>query len=169
MPFRQPTLRGSGLILRPMAEADRVPLGWAAADPFIWAQHPEPDRWTPEGFARYFDGGLASRGALVVAEADGGRLIGSSRYAAHDPDARRVEIGWTFLIRELWGGPTNRAVKRLMLDHAFHHVDAVVFRIGAANLRSRRAVEKIGARLDGAAPYDHVVYRLDASDWAARA
>ena len=63
-----------------------------------------------------------------------------------------VEIGWTFLARRLWGGRFNGAMKRLMLDHAFRFVDTVIFRIGETNLRSRRAVEKIGGRLIVGAP-----------------
>jgi RimJ/RimL family protein N-acetyltransferase len=169
MPFRQPTLSGYGLHLRPLTPADRAALGSAASDPLIWEQHPEPDRWTEAGFARYFDGALASGGALVILEEGTGRMIGSSRYDAHDAEARQVEIGWTFLLRDHWGGPTNRAVKRLMLDHAFDHVDTVAFRIGAANLRSRRAVEKLGATLRGTAPDDHVVYHLTSDGWSAGA
>ena len=55
-----------------------------------------------------------------------------------------IEIGWTFLARSHWGGAHNRELKRLMLAHAFKFVDNVIFFVGANNLRSQRAVEKIG-------------------------
>ncbi|WBO22193.1 GNAT family N-acetyltransferase [Sphingomonas abietis] len=58
-----------------------------------------------------------------------------------------VEIGWTFLATRCWGGAINGAMKRLMIEHAFGYVGTVLFFIGEDNLRSRRAVEKIGARL----------------------
>jgi RimJ/RimL family protein N-acetyltransferase len=164
MTFRRPHLDGARVRLRPLEAADRDALADAAADPLIWAQHPETDRWTEAGFARYFDGAIASGGALAILEAGTGRMIGSSRYHGHDPEAREVEIGWTFLVRDHWGGPTNAEVKRLMLDHAFAHVDRVLFRIGAENLRSRRAVEKLGARIVAAAG-DRVTYALTADTW----
>jgi RimJ/RimL family protein N-acetyltransferase len=71
----------------------------------------------------------------------------SSRYHEHDAERREVEIGWTFLVRKHWGGHTNREIKRLMLHHAFTFVDTVVFLVGEQNLRSRRAMEKIGGVL----------------------
>ncbi|MGB5249420.1 MAG: GNAT family N-acetyltransferase, partial [Gammaproteobacteria bacterium] len=60
---------------------------------------------------------------------------------------REVEIGWTFLSRDYWGGSYNAEIKQLMLEHAFSFVDTVVFWVGETNFRSRRAVEKIGGVL----------------------
>jgi adenylate kinase family enzyme len=76
-------------------------------------------------------------------------LIGASRYDNYDPEAREVEIGWTFLARPYWGGAYNADLKRIMLGHAFQSVETVVFLIDAQNLRSRRAVEKLGAIQSG--------------------
>lgn len=83
-----------------------------------------------------------------------GAVIGSSRYHAYDPERREVEIGWTFLARSHWGGATNRDLKAVMLAHAFASVDTVVFLVHPGNVRSQRAVEKLGAvrageRVDG--------------------
>ncbi len=55
-------------------------------------------------------------------------------------------IGFTFLITRPWGGHTNTELKALMLEHAFNTASSVWFHIGSNNLRSRRAVEKLGAR-----------------------
>ena len=96
-------------------------------------------------FRRFFDEGLASGGALVALDRADGRIIGSSRYHDYDPVQRVVEIGWTFLARSHWGGRYNGEMKRLMLEHAFTSVDRVIFVIGAGNIRSQRAVEKMGA------------------------
>jgi N-acetyltransferase len=165
----QPTLHGDGIVLRPLREADREPLRQAAADPLIWEQHPD-DRHRPERFAVYFDGALAAGSALVIAE-PGGRLIGSSRYGPDRvrPGSGAVEIGWTFLTRDHWGGRTNAEVKRLMIGHAFTAHDEVVFLVGTENLRSRRAVEKLGARLDDEHVdldgLPHVAYRLTRDAW----
>jgi RimJ/RimL family protein N-acetyltransferase len=168
MSFRQPVLTGPSIRLRPLRAGDRAALAAAASDPAIWAQHPEPDRFRDPAFSRYFEGGLASGGALAIEEAATGRVIGSSRYANHDPAARAVEIGWTFLTRDHWGGATNGELKRLMLDHAFGHVDAVLFQVGDRNLRSRRAVEKLGAVPAGTGREGHVVYRLHVDVWRVR-
>jgi len=84
-----------------------------------------------------------------VIERRSGRIIGSSRYWNLKPAESEVEIGWTFLEREFWGGQYNAELKSLMLDHAFRFVDRVVFVVGETNLRSQKALEKIGATLIG--------------------
>ncbi len=124
-------------------------------------------RWQPEAFAKYFESGLACQGALVAEDAVTGEVIGSSRYIGHDLLARSVEIGYTFLVRSRWGGPFNRELKRLMLEHAFGVVDSVWFVVGEKNWRSRRAMVKIGGVLvptEEAPPTDRapgrVFYRI---------
>jgi RimJ/RimL family protein N-acetyltransferase len=156
----QPVLRGELLELRPLRAADFDALYAAANDPLIWEQHPEHDRWKPEVFARYFDGAMASGGAFAIVERGTGRIVGSSRYAHLRAD--EVEVGWTFLERRFWGGRYNAELKRLMLGHAFRFVPRVVFVVGERNLRSRKALEKLGAHLLAreAGP-GKVVYALD--------
>jgi RimJ/RimL family protein N-acetyltransferase len=141
----QPTLTGTLLHLRPLRETDHEALRVAASDPLIWEQHPDPSRGTPEGFARFFRGAMESGGALLATDAATGAVIGSSRYAGLDVAASEVEIGWTFLTRQYWGGRYNAEMKQLMLQHAFQYVEFVVFRIDPANFRSQHATLKIGA------------------------
>jgi RimJ/RimL family protein N-acetyltransferase len=129
---RQPTLRGELLELRPLRAADFEPLFAVAADPLVWEQHPEHDRWREAVFDR------ATR-----------EPIGSTRYHDYDAERSEVEIGWTFLGRAYWGGTYNGELKRLMLGHAFESVDRVVFCIAHENIRSQRSVEKLGARRIG--------------------
>jgi N-acetyltransferase len=164
----QPHLRGPTLSLRPMTAADLEPLWQVSSDPLVWDQHPEPSRATRTGFERFFASGLASGGALTVTDNASGRVIGSSRYYDWDPERREVAIGYTFLARASWGGTANPEMKRLMLEHAFRWADAVWFHVASANLRSRRAMEKIGAQLahEGQRPVqdrmiDFVYYRID--------
>lgn len=116
-----------------------------AADPLIWKAHPAHDRYQEPVFRDYFDGALASKSALAILDKRTGAIVGSSRYHDYDPERREVEIGWTFLARSHWGGAHNREVKRLMVRHAFQYVDTVVFMVGEGNVRSIRAMEKIGA------------------------
>jgi RimJ/RimL family protein N-acetyltransferase len=143
----QPTLVGATLSLRPLAAEDFEPLFAAASDPLIWEQHPEPTRYQRKIFEGFFATALASKGALLVSDNASGEAIGSSRYYDWDPGAREVAIGYTFLARSRWGGAANLEMKRLMLDHAFRSARTVWFHIGTANLRSRRALEKIGGKL----------------------
>ena len=89
---------------------------------------------------------IESRGAFAVVERRSGRIIGSSRYCNLNPAEREVEIGWTFLEKAYWGGAYNRELKTLMLDHAFRFAERVVFVVGEHNVRSRKALEKIGAK-----------------------
>ena len=144
----QPTLLGANYTLRPLRAEDFDALATAASDPLIWAVHPDPTRWQRAVFEeRFFAPALKDRAALVVVENASGALVGSSRYYDLKLAANEVAIGFTFLVRRLWGGAANREIKRLMLDHAFQSMERVWFHIGAANGRSRRAMEKIGGEL----------------------
>jgi RimJ/RimL family protein N-acetyltransferase len=142
----QPRLTGELLELRPLRLADFNALYAAASDPLIWEQHPE-DRHLLPVFEKYFESAIASGGAFAIIERATGKIIGSSRYSNLAADESEIEIGWTFLERAFWGGKYNRELKRLMLDHAFRFVPRVVFVVAEDNIRSQKAVEKIGGRL----------------------
>lgn len=143
----QPTLVGETILVRPMTRADVEPLYAVASDPAIWAMHPESTRWQRAVFTRFADGALSSGGGLVVERRDTGAIIGASRYYDWEPSTRTVVVGFTFLACAHWGDGTNGELKRLMLDHAFTFAEAVWFHVGEHNVRSRRAVEKLGATL----------------------
>jgi RimJ/RimL family protein N-acetyltransferase len=143
----QPTLEGARVLIRPVVAADWDDMFAAAADPKIWELHPATDRYTESVFRQYFDAALSSGTAFTFFDRDSGKIIGSSRYYGYDPDTREVEIGWTFISRDYWGGSYNAEIKQLMLNHAFQFVDTVVFWVGESNLRSRSAMEKIGGVL----------------------
>ena len=165
----QPTLTGEKLILRPLVSDDWGAMYAVASDPLLWEVHPAWDRYEEPVFREYFAGAMKSRGALAVIDRATDEIIGGSRYANFVPERNEIEIGWSFLARDYWGGTYNREMKTLMLSHAFRFFDSIRFNIGATNVRSRRAIEKIGARLDGdyiaeaingVPPVLHVIYRL---------
>jgi RimJ/RimL family protein N-acetyltransferase len=168
MPFDlQPTLRGTLLALRPLRAGDYADLYAAAADPLIWEQHPDKTRCQPEGFGTFFREALASGGALIATDIETGGVIGSSRFHGYDEEAGEVEIGWTFLVRTHWGGRYNAEMKRLMLAHAFRFVRRVVFLVGPQNIRSQKAVERIGGvragtRRDPSSGRENVVFAITA-------
>jgi len=145
MPFElQPVLTGKLLSLRPLRPEDFPELYAVASDPLIWEQHPMKDRYKEEVFREFFREALDSGGAFAVIDSKDGRIIGSSRYFGFDEAKSEIEIGWTFLARSHWGGIYNREMKQLMLRHAFQFVNTVVFMVGPQNVRSQRAMEKIG-------------------------
>lgn len=164
----QPILTGELLELRPLREGDFDELFAVASDPLIWEQHPVPDRWKREVFAGFFAGAVKSGGALVAIDRKDGRIVGASRFSNYVADKSQIEIGFTFLARSHWGGIYNREMKRLMLAHAFQFVERVHFVVGAGNLRSRRAMEKIGGKLVGAKMVEgvgeHVIFEITAKD-----
>lgn len=173
----QPSLKGTLLRLDPLVEADRDALFAVASDREIWALHPAHDRWQEPVFRAFVDDALGDEGGLVVRELGSGRVVGFSRYSMRFNQPGEVEIGWSFLSRDLWGGRHNREMKRLMLAHAFRFVPQVVFRVGEDNLRSRRAMEKIGGRLTertqeamlAQGPVVHVLYAISRDEFAANA
>ena len=143
----QPHLVGELIEVRPLRPEDWESLFAVAADPSIWEQHPARDRYQEEVFREFFREALESGGAFAVIDRQTQKIIGSSRYFGFDPRKREIEIGWTFLARSHWGGKYNGELKRLMLDHAFRFVESVVFLIGPKNVRSQKAVERIGGVL----------------------
>ncbi|MDJ0771524.1 MAG: GNAT family N-acetyltransferase [Ilumatobacter sp.] len=167
MPFDlQPTLRGDLVELRPLRLTDFDVLRDVAADPLIWEQHPATDRHELPVFRAFFEESLESNGALLASETATQRVIGSSRFFGYSEAASEVEIGWTFLARSHWGGRYNGELKRLMLQHAFRFVESVVLFVSASNVRSRRAVERIGGVREPAPDAaDRLVYRITAAAW----
>ena len=167
MPFElQPVLQGELLSLRPLRPEDLPDLYAVASDPLIWEQHPANDRYKEEVFKEFFREALESGGALIAIDSKDGRVIGSSRFHGYDPGKSEIEIGWTFLARSHWGGAYNREMKKLMLRHAFRFVNSVVFLVGPENVRSQKAMEKIGgiragSRFDGKGR-ESLVYRITA-------
>ena len=165
----QPTLKGELVELRPLRPEDFHDLYAVASDPLIWEQHPIKDRYKEDVFRRFFREALESGGALIAIDSKDGRVIGASRFHGYDKDESEIEIGWTFLARSHWGGVYNREMKQLMLRHAFRFVKRVVLLVGLENLRSQRAVEKIGGVRVGSRPdaggQDSLVYQITASTY----
>lgn len=170
--FWRPTLTGDRVHLRPLVADDLDALHRAANDPLIWAQHSETNRHERAVFEKFFAGALACGGGLVAVEPATGRLIGSSRFYDWNAADRSVVIGYSFLERAQWGKGTNREMKRLMLDHAFRRASAVWFHVSPGNLRSQKALERIGATLHdrqqvmvGGVPSPRLIYAMRPGDF----
>jgi N-acetyltransferase len=164
----QPTLSGTAILIRPIRPEDYDGMYAVASDPAIWTLHPAQDRWRAPNFRTYFETWLLKGDGLAILEKASGRIIGASCYSLEGRLPGEIEIGSTFLARDHWGGVTNQEVKYLMVRHALDSFERVVFRVAEKNVRSRRALQKIGAKLTdhteivevGGRKLPHVVYEI---------
>ena len=137
-----------------------------AKDPNIWKQHPENDRWKREKFSIFFKNGLLNDfGLLIIYDKRTNDFIGSTRYYSYDVNENAIRVGFTFISTDYWGTLVNFHIKKMMLDYAFNFVDTIFFDIGVNNIRSRKAMEKIGARLFIDNPNGNVVYNIVKEDF----
>ncbi|MEM7091294.1 MAG: GNAT family protein [Pseudomonadota bacterium] len=106
-----------------------------------------------------------------------GTPVGMTTYMNVDHANRRLEIGSTWYRKSVQGGPLNTECKRLLLGHAFDDLSAIAveFRTHFVNHQSRRAIERLGAKLDGilrshsimpnGTLRDTAVYSITAAEW----
>ncbi len=139
------TLQNDIIRLTPLQAVDFERLYMVASDPLIWEQHPDKERYKRKRFQLFFDSALQSKGAFLVFDSVSNRLIGSTRFYEYSLEKSSIAIGFTFIAREYWGGKHNSTMKKLLLDYAFQFVSSVVFHIGVTNIRSQKAILKLGA------------------------
>ena len=159
--------------LMPLEETDFEVLYLVASDPLVWEQHPNQLRYQREVFQNYFEGAILSKGAFLIRDQKTNEVVGCSRFYDYNEAENSVLIGYTFIGRKFWGNGYNKALKKIMLDYAFQYVDQVYFHIGAFNIRSQKAIEKIGAvKVDafeveyyGEESKLNFVYLIDKSQW----
>ncbi len=179
------TLTGQHVKLVPLSQQHHDDLVVAVRDGELW------QLWytaipTPEGMAteitRRLD--LQAKGSMcpfAVIDPQTGKAVGMTTYMNVDATNRRVEIGSTWYRQSVQRTPLNTEAKRLLLTHAFEQLNciAVEFRTHFFNHQSRRAIERLGAKLDGVlrshqinphpmaagALRDSCVYSIIASEW----
>jgi N-acetyltransferase len=157
MRFRPPVeLVGTRLRLVPLALEHASALAWAGRDPEIWRLLLAGPRTTRERMAAHIAELLALQAAgsdlpFTVLRADNGAPVGMTRFLAIDRPNRTVEVGGTWLDSAYWRTPFNTETKRLMLGHAFETEGArrVQLKTDLRNVRSQRAIERIGAVREG--------------------
>jgi RimJ/RimL family protein N-acetyltransferase len=88
---------------------------------------------------------------FATLDAATGRALGSTRYGTLRPEHRSLEIGWTWLASTAWGTGANVEAKLMMLTRAFEDLGCirVEFKTNARNVRSRGALEALGAQFEG--------------------
>ena len=169
----QPVLQNNTVRIQPLQPADFETLYAIANDPLLWEQHPNKNRYKRDVFEVFFEGAIASGGAFMVIDNVLNKPIGSSRFYDMDMDNNSITIGYTFIARDHWGGPYNKALKTLMIDYAFTQFNTVHFHIGAQNIRSQKSIERLGAikikELEVAYYGEPVrlnfVYEINKADW----
>lgn len=169
-------LHDERITLTPLKPEDFETLYKVASDPLIWEQHPNKDRYKRDVFEIFFKGAIESGGAFLVHDAQAREAIGSSRFYEYDAANSSMAIGYTFLAKDHWGTTYNKALKTLMLNYAFQFVNNVILHIGANNIRSQKATEKLGGiKIDqvemeyyGEAKKLNFVYRITKQEWEER-
>lgn len=194
-PAHPPTLAGRLVRLEPLAPSHLEGLLVAAtadageAFPFTWVPRTRAElaRWIDEALA------LAAAGRAIpfaTVGAGAGRVLGATRFGnlerwdwlrppADPRPLDAVEIGWTWLGRPAQRSGANTEAKLLMLRHAFGalRVRRVTLKTDARNARSRAAIERLGASLDGllrahlpasdGGPRTSAVYSILEAEWPA--
>lgn len=169
----QPHLENNVAEIIPLQESDFERLYAVASDPLVWEQHPNKNRCERPIFRNFFDGAMQSKGAFIIIEKSTGKVAGSTRFYGFDEVENSIFIGYTFYGRELWGKKLNPSVKKLMLDYIFQFVDKVNFHVGAENIRSQKAMERLGAKkiheIEVAYVNEpvrlNILYEIKRSDW----
>ena len=175
-------LQGAHCALRPLSADHHDGLVEAARDGELWklwyTAIPSPEGMRAE-IARRLE--LQARGSMLpFTSFDAqGRIAGMTTYMNVDAVHKRVEIGSTWTAARLQRGPFNTECKLLLLGHAFDTLDciAVEFRTHFFNQQRRRAIERLGAKLDGilrnhqrasnGSLRDTCVYSIVQSEWPA--
>lgn len=139
-------LENERALLVSLEDADFEALYAVAADPELWAQHPNKDRWQKEVFKIFFQGAMESKGAFKIIDKLSQSVVGSTRFYDYKAADNSIFIGYTFYARSCWGKGINQVVKQMMLDYVFRFVSKVNFHIGADNKRSQVAIGRLGAR-----------------------
>jgi RimJ/RimL family protein N-acetyltransferase len=179
--FHAPPLQGNVVTLEPLHAGHRPGLLAVALHPDIW-------RWTIDRLENeadlraWLEVALAEQAEgrslpYAIVERASGRVVGSTRFGDLDSENRRVEIGWTWIAPAWQRTVINTEAKYLMLRHAFEEwgCHRVALKTDVLNLRSRRAIERLGAqeegvfrkyqRSQGGRMRDSIMYSILDSEW----
>ena len=181
--YESPLLTGSLVHLAPLRIDHLSGLTAAVQDGELWklwyTSVPEPEKMEEEIARRLALQNAGSMMPFTVVEQTTGRIVGMTTFMHMDRANRRVEIGSTWYARSVQRTGLNTEAKWLLLTHAFERMVciAVEFRTHFFNQESRRAIERLGAKLDGilrnhsvarnGTLRDTCIYSILASEWPA--
>ena len=181
---RPVVLVGAHVRLEPLAPAHAADLFVAGSEPSIWSYLPRPALRSEDDARAWIEEARAALAAgeqvpFAIVDTHGGRAIGSTRYLDVRREHRGLEIGWTWIATAHQRSAVNTEAKRLLFTHAFDELGAlrVQLKTDARNLRSQRAIERLGAVREGVLRShvfagdgvlrDTVMYSVLAGEWPA--
>jgi RimJ/RimL family protein N-acetyltransferase len=173
-----PTLSYKGVTFEPLTMAHAKGLSEACQDGKLWTIE-VTSAPTPESVIDYIQlaDSMDNRLAFAVIEDASGRVIGSTSYHDILPNAKRLEIGYTWYAQSYWRTHVNTVCKLMLLTHAFETLDyqTVGWRTDGENEQSQKAIERLGAKKDGVIRgnrvrrngiiADTVMYSMVADEW----
>ena len=148
-------LNGLHVQLVPLQETHLEELYIAASDKSLWLNIPFDGSKRDTFFKMYHAAlrqmELGNQYPFVIVYLPTSRIIGSTRLFEIYPQDKKIEIGWTFITREFWGTTINLECKLLLLTFCFEILKTVRVQLKTRdiNFRSRKAIEKIGAKFEG--------------------
>ena len=147
------TLEGNGLRMEPLAQEHAQGLfnrgqhtaDWDYMARACFVDMADTRQWIDEALR------TSNQVPFAIVETAKGKVVGSTRYMNIRNDHKSLEIGWTWLGQEWQRTHINTDVKLLLLGHAFERLGClrVEFKTDERNLRSQRALERIGATREG--------------------
>ena len=151
-------LRGSYVYLEKLDWKHKDALQHLATDERIWEfnrgllLNETFDRQFDQYFSTAMDNtAIGGQQTFVIYNTAINEIIGMTRYANIDEKDKRLEIGYTWYVPEVWGKIYNKECKLLLLQYAFEelHFNRVQFNVASQNIRSQKAVERIGGVKEG--------------------
>jgi N-acetyltransferase len=175
-------LYGNRARLEPLGLEHALDLYAVSQDPDIWTYMPVDPSHSLEALSSWIEMALRARAQgqqmpFAIVDTLSGKAIGSTRYLSITPQDYGIEIGWTWLAREVRRTAVNTECKYLLLRHAFESLGAirVQLKTDSRNQRSQRAIERLGAVREGVLrkqmilengyQRDTVMYSIIASEW----
>ena len=146
------TLSSEVVRLEPLAREHAEGLYQASQDQDIWAYMPMNPSRSLATLLEWIDAAASGQQlAFAIRDANSGGLLGSTRYLNIASEHHGLEIGWTWLAAQARRTSVNTECKYLLLLHAFESLGAirVALKTDRRNLRSQRAIERIGAVREG--------------------
>ncbi|MEW4426856.1 GNAT family N-acetyltransferase [Paenibacillus pabuli] len=175
-------LKGKRVTLVPMENSHKAELISVLFSPEVW-EFTWRTIHTPEELDQVLTLALdnkenGSQLPFTIVDQATGAIIGTTRIGDLDMGNRNAEIGWTWLASDYWRTGVNTECKYLLLQYCFEELDLmrVQFSVSGQNVRSQRAIERIGAKKEGifrkhrikadGSIHDNIFYSIIDNEWA---
>lgn len=151
-------LKGEHVYLEPLNESHVETLRQLARDGRIWeftktliVNDTYDEQFDKYIAAAFNPNAFLMQRSFVMRDVQTDAVMGMTRYYKIEPEHKRLSIGWTWYIPEYWGKVHNKECKLLLLQYAFETLGfrRVEFEVAHQNIRSQKAVEKIGGVREG--------------------